>query len=110
MERRRAARWAPEPADLASRVRLRGGGEMLVIDASKWGVLVEGSVRLLPGTHVDVHVTTAAGRTLVRSRVARCLVTVVTPETIRYRGGLAFERAVDLAAAGSPLPVVPEGD
>lgn len=106
MERRRSARWMPPAGGLASRVRLRAGGEMVVVDASRWGVLVEGRARLLPGTHVDVHVTTRAGRTLVRSRVARCFVTAVSADAVTYRGGIAFERAVDLEAGEYALPAI----
>ena len=46
-------------------MRLRAGRELVVIDLSNGGALVEGATRLLPGTHVDVHVITRDGRTLV---------------------------------------------
>lgn len=96
-DRRRAGRRAPAADEPITRVRLRAGGHLHVVDVSNGGVLVEGEVRLLPGTHVDVHVFTSEGRLLVRSRIARAYVTHVEAEHIRYRGALAFERPIDTA-------------
>jgi hypothetical protein len=79
-----------------SRVRLRAGRELAVINVSFSGALVEGTTRLLPGTHVDVHLTASQGRVLVRARVVRCAVWAVTAEVIQYRGALAFSASVDL--------------
>jgi hypothetical protein len=104
MERRRTSRRAPLPDEPISRIRLRTGRELAVVDLSSAGMLVEGRVRLLPGTHVDVHVTTRDGRVLVRSRVVRCHVAAVQADLVSYRGALAFERNVDVAVAGYPLP------
>ena len=103
MERRRAPRRVPASGEPISRVRLRTGFEMGVLDVSSWGVLVEGSARLLPGTHVDVHVVTPAGRVLVRSRVARCFVAAIGADVVRYRGALAFERRVDTSGYSVPV-------
>ncbi len=71
---------------------------MSVVDVSHTGVLVEGHVRLLPGTHVDAHVMTRGGRLLIRSRVVRCWVAALQPEAVWYRGALAFDRPVDTAS------------
>jgi hypothetical protein len=67
------------------------------VDASDSGMLVEGA-RLLPGTHVDVHVVTVEGRVLVRSRVVRAYVAALRGDAVVYRGALAFDRAVDTTA------------
>jgi len=101
-ERRRTSRRLPLPEEPISRVRLRTGRELSVVDVSNTGLLVEGSVRLLPGTHVDVHVVTSEGRVLVRSRVARCFVAALQADAVSYRGALAFERPVD---TGYVVPV-----
>jgi hypothetical protein len=66
-----------------------------VIDVSNAGVLVEGAARLLPGTHVDVHLITKDGRVLVRSRVIRAYISSLGASAVVYRGALAFEQAVD---------------
>jgi hypothetical protein len=80
---------------------------MSVVDISNTGVLVEGQVRLLPGTHVDVHVVTRDGRVLVRSRVVRCWITALDAGPVWYRGALAFDRHVDTASPGYAIPQAP---
>jgi hypothetical protein len=77
-------------------MRLRAGRELAVINLSPAGALVEGAARLLPGTNVDVHVTAAQGRVLVRARVLRCVVWTLTPDVIQYRGALAFSAPIEL--------------
>ena len=67
-----------------------------MIDVSSSGALVHGTTRLLPGTHVDVHVTARQGRTLVRARVVRCAVWEVSADVVQYRGALSFTMPVDL--------------
>jgi hypothetical protein len=104
IERRRKGRRAPDPQEPACRVRLRTGAELSVVDVSDGGALVEGT-RLLPGTHLDVHVTTRDGRILVRSRVVRSYVVNLRADAVRYRGALAFERCVDTSPfIGYALP------
>ena len=104
-ERRRGARRRPALDEPLSQIRLRAGRELTVIDVSDIGLLAEGEMRLLPGTHVDVHLVTREGRLLVRSRVVRAFVCQLGPHQIRYRGALSFDRAVHTAlVAGYPLP------
>jgi len=95
-ERRQGSRWIPMATDPLSRVRLRLGRELSVINVSASGVLVHGTTRLLPGTHVDVHVTASQGRVLMRARVVRCAVCDVTADVVQYRGALAFNTPVEL--------------
>ena len=104
MEHRRTLRRIPLRDEALSRIRLRTGREMSVVDVSNAGVLVEGDVRLLPGTHVDVHVVTREGRVLVRSRVVRCWIAALDAGAVLYRGALAFDRHVDTAAPGYAIP------
>jgi hypothetical protein len=104
MEHRKATRRIPPREEPLSRVRLRTGRDMSVVNVSNTGVLVEGHVRLLPGTHIDVHVVTRDGRVLIRSRVVRCWVAVLHPDAVCYRGALAFERHVDTAPVGYAFP------
>ena len=94
-ERRSAPRRTPAAEETFTRVRLRAGGELVVVDLSDAGALVEGPTRLLPGTHVEVHVVTREGRTLVRSRVTRAVVFAVAADALLYRAALAFDRRVD---------------
>jgi hypothetical protein len=118
-ERRRSPRRIPARDESLGRVRLRTGRELDVVDLSNTGALVEGTARLLPNTHLDVHLVTRAGRVLVRCRVVRAAVCHLEADVIRYRSALAFERAIDTsagyclpgdfpsvgAAAGTPYPI-----
>ena len=104
MERRRTVRREPSPAEPLSRVRFRTGRDASVVNVSNTGLLVEGVARLLPGTHVDVHVVTRDGRVLVRSRVTRAHVSALEADVIRYRTALAFDRIVDTEPIGYDIP------
>jgi hypothetical protein len=105
IERRRHARRVPQRGEPVARMRARTGWEATVIDVGDGGALIEGSARLLPGTHVEVHVMTRNGRLLIRSRVVRAAVCHVQSDAVRYRTALAFDRTADTAApAGYALP------
>ena len=97
IERRAAARRVPGADETLSRIRLRTGRELAVVDLADAGALLEGHARLLPGTHVEVHVVTREGRTLVRSRVTRAWVCAVAADDLRYRAALAFDTRVNTA-------------
>jgi hypothetical protein len=99
MDRRTSVRRRPAADETLSRVRLRTGRELTVVDIGDAGALVEGTARLLPGTHVEVHVVTREGRTLVRSRITRAAVFAVAADTLRYRAALAFDTRVNTAPA-----------
>jgi hypothetical protein len=103
LERRRSPRRVPDITEPLTQVRLRTGRELAVVDVGDAGALVEGEVRLLPGTHLDVHVTTRNGRVLVRSRVSRAFVCAVEASRMRYRAALSFDSNVD-TAPGYPFP------
>ena len=104
MERRRTTRREPCADEPLSRVRFRAGREVTVVNVSNTGLLVESAARLLPGTHLDVHVVTKDGRVLVRSRVTRAYVSSLAADVIRYRGALAFDHVVDTSAIGYAIP------
>ena len=106
MERRRATRRTVASDEPLAHAKLRTGGQLVVLDASSWGALTETTERLLPGRHLDVHIVTSAGRTLLRSRVARAYVCRVQSGAIHYHAALAFEQAVDTRPCGSPVPAV----
>ena len=106
MERRRAARRVPAADEPLSRVRLRLGHHLTVVDLSNSGALIEGGSRLLPGTHVEVHIVTAEGRVLARSRVVRAYVHHLERDVVQYRGAIAFDRPIDSRAFGYSLPPI----
>jgi len=96
-DRRTAARRTPAADETLKRLRLRTGRELAVVNIGDAGALVEGTARLLPGTHVEVHVVTREGRTLVRSRVMHASVFAVAADILEYRAGLAFDAHVNTA-------------
>jgi hypothetical protein len=97
VERRTAARRTPAPDETLARLRLRTGRELAVVEIGDAGALVEGTARLLPGTHIEVHVVTREGRTLVRSRVTRAWVFAVAADILQYRAALVFDARVNTA-------------
>ena len=99
-ERRGMARRVPAAGEGISRVRLRLGPDLAVLDVSDSGIHVEGHARLVPGGRVDVHVVTRSGRVLMRSTVLRAEVSDVRPDLLRYRAALSFDQPLDTAAAG----------
>jgi hypothetical protein len=102
-ERRPAGRRFPELTETLRRVRSRTGGEFDVVNVSDTGLLIEGQARLLPNTHVDIHIVTRTGRVLVRCRVVRSCVWYLESDLVRYRVGLAFDRRVD-TSVGYAVP------
>ena len=68
-----------------------------VVDIADGGVRATTSSRLLPGTHVDVHVVTRVGRVLQRARVARAAVTFVDAQRLVYEVALCFDAPIDSA-------------
>jgi len=99
-DRRQAKRRTPESEEPLSRVKLRIGPELTVIDIGSHGVLVEGRARLSPGARVDVHVVPPQGRVLVRTTVVRAYVSELRHDTVVYRAGLRFDHPIVVLLAG----------
>jgi hypothetical protein len=106
MERRRATRRAIARDEPLAHAKLRTGGQLVVLQASNWGALTETTERLLPGRHLDVHIVTPTGRTLVRSRVARAYVCRLQPDAIHYHAALTFDHSIDTSACAYAMPSV----
>jgi hypothetical protein len=106
MVRRRATRRTVAADEPLAHAKLRTGGQLVVLDASSWGALLETTERLLPGRHLDVHIVTPGGRTLVRSRVVRAFVCRLQPDAIHYHAALTFEHPIDARACGHAPPSV----
>ena len=98
LERRRAVRRHPSANDPVSRARLRTGLELTVTEISDVGASVRTYARLLPGTHVDVHLMTCGGRVLRRARIARAAVGAIDAAGIAFQVALAFDAPVDSSA------------
>ena len=95
IERRACARRITASGEPIARMRIRTGQELTVVDLSDAGALVEGTVRLLPGTRIDVHVMTRGGRVLTRTRVIRARVSDLAADRVTYQAALAFDAPVD---------------
>lgn len=106
MERRRAPRRPVAVNEPLSNARLRTGGQLRLLDASSWGALAETCERLLPGRHLDMHIVSAEGRVLVRSRVVRAYVARLTADSVQYHAALAFDRMLDVHVDGYAHPEV----
>lgn len=94
-ERRRSVRRRPDTNEALSWARLRTGTELGVLNISDHGALVESRTRLLPGTHVDLHLMTSAGRVLQRAKVARAFVGRLDAPALSYHVAVAFDARVD---------------
>jgi hypothetical protein len=70
---------------------LRPGLEVIVLDVSRWGALLESDARMLPGSRAELQLFGELRR-LVRGRIVRCFVASLSP--LRYRGAVAFEEAL----------------
>jgi len=83
MERRTAPRQSFEGC-----VKLRLGHEVSVVNASREGVLIEGAVRLQPGTRIEIQAGTSPG--YLQAHIARCEVSKLREDGVTYRAGLRF--------------------
>ena len=98
-ERRRAQRRVPAGDEPISRVRMRIGSELTVVDVSDLGLFTEGG-RLNPGSRVDLHVVARRGRVLVRCTVLRSFVSALSADRIRFRAALLFDQVLDSSMPG----------
>ncbi len=91
-ERRASRRRASGECGWAARARVRPGLDVTLLDLSSGGALVEASVRLLPGSRVELQLSSSDAPRLVAGRVLRCCVSALTREHgIRYTAAVGFE-------------------
>ena len=95
-ERRLTARAKINELPWLSATRLRPGRDVVLIDLSRGGALIEGSTRLLPGTRAVLQLLGPGGCLLACGSVLRCHVSAITlEEGVTYRGALTFDQAID---------------
>jgi len=76
--------------------RVHPGREVIIVDLSSDGALVEGMWRLRPGARIELQLDSGVGRSTVRGRVERCYVASLSdPSGVRYRAALRFDAPVD---------------
>jgi len=93
-ERRRGPRVSEPDTHGIVKARMRPGREVAVIDVSAGGALIETEQRLLPGTAIDLHLTTPERNVAMRGRVLRCTVARLRSSSVSYRGAIGFDRSL----------------
>jgi hypothetical protein len=115
-ERRLDDRMAFRDGYLPPAARIRPGRDIVIVDLSCGGALVEGPWRFRPASRCDMHMQIGVDDVQVRARVVRCFVARLDRLVpVRYRTALAFDLRVELperwgALDGYQLPCeAPEG-
>jgi hypothetical protein len=91
IDRRHALRHHTFDEHGIEHARVRPGREVLIVNVSSGGVLVETPHRLLPGSLIELHLRTADRRVSVRGRVLRCAVARLRADDLWYRGAIGFD-------------------
>lgn len=92
-DRRRAPRVRPDTTAWQETALLRPGQEVLVINLSRGGALLESTTRMAPGGRAELHLF-GHHRRVVRGRIARCQIVHLYP--LRYAGAMVFDGPLDL--------------
>lgn len=99
-DRRDARRVAFRNGVLPPRARLRPGGDVVLVDLSGTGALVEGTFRFRPESRCDLSVTCEASESTLRAVIVRSFVARLDRTgPVRYRAAIKFDRPVDWPAA-----------
>jgi hypothetical protein len=91
VDRRQTARRCTHDAHGIEHARVRPGREVLILNVSSGGALVETPHRLLPGSSIELHLRSADRRASIRGRVLRCAVARLRATDVWYRGAIAFD-------------------
>ncbi|HUE89969.1 MAG TPA: PilZ domain-containing protein [Vicinamibacterales bacterium] len=91
--RRAAERLAPERTPWQRSALLRPGQEVVLVNLSAGGALVESPTRLAPGARTELHLF-GSPRCSVRGRVERCRVARLAP--LRYEAVVIFEHLLEV--------------
>jgi len=91
-DRRGTVRVGPEETPWRRLALLRPGQEVVLLDLSAGGALVESHARMNPGTRTELQLF-GAQRRHVRGQIGRCRVSHLDP--VRYEGAIVFDEHVD---------------
>lgn len=92
-ERRAARRWTPQELPWPVACRITPGHEVLIVDLSAVGILVEVEAALPPGHQVAVHLVRPSRRVTLDGRVVRSFVSAVcAADGPSFRAGIVFSR------------------
>jgi hypothetical protein len=95
LDRRVAARVLPEQTRWQSLALLRPGQEVILVNVSAGGALVESPTRLTPSARTEIQLF-GGSRCSVPGRLERCRVSRLEP--LRYEAAIVFEGTLDLVA------------
>ena len=93
-DRRAAVRTRFSSGVLPPAARFHPGREVIVVDLSRHGALVEGVWRLRPGARIELQIGLGTDPALIRGRVERCYVASLGPGEVRYRTALRFDAPI----------------
>jgi hypothetical protein len=97
-ERRELPRIEYRDGVLPPTVRVRPGRDVVVVNLSAGGLLVEGVWRFRPGGSVDLHIAFDAHPIEARGRVLRCFVCGIDGrEGVRYRAAIVLAAPIEVA-------------
>lgn len=92
-ERRAAKRWTPQELPWPVACRVTPGHDVLIVNLSAVGVLVEVAAPLPPGLDLTVHMIRPSRRITLAGRVVRSFVSAVSrPHGACFRAAIVFER------------------
>jgi hypothetical protein len=95
-ERRAARRTAFRNGVLPPRVRLKPGGDVVLVNLSGSGALVEGTFRFRPDSRCELTVSHDAHDSTLRVLIVRSFVARLDRAgPVRYRAAIRFERTVE---------------
>lgn len=105
LERRRLARVPADSTSWRPLALLRPGQEVILIDLSAGGALLESHARMLPGARAELQLF-GARRSVLHGRIDRCHVSHLEP--LRYRGAIVFDEPHTIEVVpggwGKPFP------
>ena len=97
IERRKDRRYGTAAMGAMS-ARVRPGHDVVVIDVSSSGALIEIATPLRPGARVHVQLKAPASSAAVVARVTRCAVAALGDAGVTYRAGLRLDHGCDWAS------------
>lgn len=97
LERRSWPRSRCPPEHVSHTACVRPGRDVQVLDLSRGGALLEGPVRLVPDSMVQLRLNGGRRAVHLRGRVVRCYVSGLDGGIVSYQTGVAFEEHLDLS-------------
>ena len=96
-ERRGTTRVSPHETPWSAAGRLRHGQDVVLVNVSQGGALIESASALNPGARTDLQLLGKTRRS-VPGRVARCRITALSP--LRFEGAIAFDECLQWEGSG----------